>query len=365
MRITRLFGFSLAASLSVSAGAMAQHTGTHSAGAPTTGTAAAPAQTGQPVPSSAYADTALLTGLLGTRAPTGIATVEGRNVRVTLSGDQPGSTRAWYVHRGSCTRDEGIIGSARAYAPITIDARGSGSGSVSLDAPFAVGGTYFVAVHASATDARSETIVCGPLAKSAMASTAPGARSMANMGNMPMSHSGNIPVSSRGNMAGMDHSAMGRTGMSMPAMAGSPSSDSTVALVLTIHARMMADPVIRERAMTDPVLRDMLARVPSGEGTTMGTGAMPGMATPAPSQAARRAAAPAASRSTSRSTSRPPSRSSASNRGATAKSTQAKKPAATPARKPAPKPTATPAPKKPMPSMPGMDHSNMPGMGKP
>jgi hypothetical protein len=352
MRITRLFGFSLTASLCVSAGAMAQHTGTHSAGAPTPGTATAPAQTGQPVPSSTYADTALLTGLIGTRAPTGIATVEGRNVRVTLTGDQPGSTRAWYVHRGSCTRDEGVVGSARAYTPITIDARGSGTASVSLDVPFAVGGTYFVAVHASATDAKSETIVCGPLAKTAMASTAPGTHAMANMGNMPMSHTGN--------MAGMDHSAMGMTGTRMPAMAGSPSSDSTSALVL-------ADPVIRERAMTDPVLRDMLARVPSGGEATMESGAMPGMAMPSRSQPARRAAAPAAPRSTSRSTTRSTSGSSASSRGTAAKSTQtsAKKPAATPARKPAAKPAAAPTPKQPMPSMPGMDHSKMPGMSRP
>ena len=363
MRITRLFGFSLTASLCVNAGAMAQHTGTHSAGAATPGTAAAPARTGQPVPSSAFADTALLTGLIGTRAPTGIATVEGRNVRVTLSGDQPGTTRAWYVHRGSCTRDEGIVGSARAYTPITIDVRGTGAGSVSLDAPFAVGGRYFVAVHASVTDAKSETIVCGPLAKSAMTNTALGAHSMGNMANMPTSNTGNMPMSSMGNMPGMDHSAMGMTGTGMSAMANSPSSDSVSALVLAIHARMMADPVIRERAMTDPVLRDMLARVPSGEGTTMGTGAMPGMAMP--SQAARRDATPAAPRTTSRPT--PRSSSASSRRGSTPKPAQAstKKPATAPAPKPAPKPAATPAPKKPMPSMPGMDHGNMPGMGRP
>ena len=361
MRITRLFGFSLSASLCISAGAEAQHTGTHSAGSPTPGTATG--QSGMTMPSGTSADTALLTGLLGTRAPTGIATVEGRTVRVTLSGDQPGSTRAWYVHRGSCTRDEGIVGSARAYTPIVVDARGTGTGSASLDAPFVAGGAYYIAVHASATDAGSEAIVCGPLMKSAMAHIATGARPTSNsgnmrMGNMPM---GNMPM---GNTPAMDHSAMGLPGMAASTMADSPSLDSVAAFVLSIHARMMADPVIRERAMTDPVLRDMLARVPStGSATTMATDAMPRMTMPSQSQSARRGATPAASRSTSRSKARS---APASSRGAAAKSAPvSKKPPAPSAPKPAAKPAAAPAPKNPMPSMPGMDHSKMPGMSKP
>lgn len=360
MRITRLITSFLSVSLCFAEASAAQSSSAQTSGTQIgQGAGAMPGHANVPMPSGTHADSALLTGPLGTRAPTGIATVEGRTVRLALTGDQPGSSRAWYVHRGSCTRDEGMVGAARAYAPLVIDSRGAGSGSVALDAPFVAGGAYFVAVHASATDPQSDVIVCGPFTKGAM-NTGQSARAMANspMGNMPMS---NMPMAS---MPGTDHS-MTLPGMSGSNVTGSSMPDSVSALVTAIYSRMMADPVIRERAMTDPVLWGMLARVPTTLQPPASTNAAalhdamntPGMTMPASTLPAKRAAAPTASKSAAR----PATRSSSS----TSASKSAQKPAQKAAAKPAPKPAAKPAPKNPMPSMPGMDHGNMPGKGKP
>ena len=309
--------------------------------------------------------TALLTGPMGTRSPSGAATVEGTAVRVTWSGDQPGATRPWYVHKGSCSHDEGMVGAASAYTPITVDAMGAGSGAATLPGPLDPSTTYFVAVHASPSSATSEVIACGPLGG----------------GSMGM-----------GQMAGM-------SGMSGMSGAG---DTSNVYAMMAIQMRMMADPVIRQRVMTDPTLRrmmqDMMKNVMSDMMSGMATGGgTPAMQMPmpmsgdsshaahagasAPAQPSAAAAAsqrvtkdaaaghdmsmpgmaghnmPGMARSSGSAAARTPAK------AAPAKQPAARKPAqATTARKPAP----TPAKKDSMAGMDmkGMDHSKMPGMRK-
>ena len=372
MRTTFLAGFSLAASLCVTARATAQHAGTPAG------------HHGMQMPGDSARntarDTALLTGPLGTRSPTGTVTREGRRIKVALTGDEPGSTRLWYVHRGSCARDEGIVGAPSAYAPIAVDARGTGTGSVTLDAPLAEGGAFYVSIHTSATDPTSDVIACGPLMTAARRMRQPNAHEMGNMpmGNMPM---GNMPM---GNMPGMGHSDMGTPGMAMPGMAGMDSAagaDSASALVMAIHARMMADPVIRERAMTDPVLRRMMARMPAGLRETMSTGtaranaassARPTRTPPRASQTGGEMSHEGMSRE-GRGVSAQPRRPAASEKPGAKRAAPENRPAADPHAGHQAPPGARPATTKPAPkpaaakkdSMPGMDHSKMPGMGKP
>ncbi|HST58475.1 MAG TPA: hypothetical protein VLK84_07305, partial [Longimicrobium sp.] len=95
-------------------------------------------------------------------------------------------------------------------------------------------------------------------------------------------------VMANGNMAGMNHG----TGPGQPAQAGAQDhaamghgnaagaqDQNTVrgmqhgavgspdmALMMEMHERMMADPVIRERVATDPILQQMMARMHGGQG---------------------------------------------------------------------------------------------------
>lgn len=65
---------------------------------------------------------------------------------------------------------------------------------------------------------------------------------------------------------------------SMAGMAMSMTPDTTLQLLVSIHQRMMADPVIRERAATDPTLQAMLKKAAPIIGG--GGDPMPGMASP-------------------------------------------------------------------------------------
>ena len=287
MRTTRWFTVALVPSLCVSAAAAAQTGGT------------TPDRAGMQMTAGSGVS-ALLTSVLGTRSASGMATVEGRTVRVTWTGDQPGSTRPWYVHRGTCTRDEGMIGAASAYRPITVDASGSGASTATLDVPLTAGNTYYVAVHGSATpatDPKANVIACGALTDGSMRMAQPsgqqaGTTSMASMQHGSMQHGSvqhgsmqtgttqtgtpQMGTTQTGNAAAMDHSAMampstpqsGTSMPGMPGMSGMRSTDSASASLMAIHMRMMADPVIRDRVMTDPVLQRMMAQMPTA-GMTM------------------------------------------------------------------------------------------------
>ncbi|WP_310572045.1 hypothetical protein [Gemmatimonas sp.] len=291
--------------------------------------------------------TALLTDPFGSRGASGTATVRGTSVLMQWSGDQPGTARVWSVRRGSCARDEGLIGAASAYAPIAVDAAGSARAGASLDAPLAADGQFHVLVQTAADSpsagAAATRIACGALAKGATPARAVTELTTSSNGSRP---------------AAMDHSAMDHSSMNMSgsgaasgaADAATPSTSmsgmgATDTSLMAIHMRMMADPVIRERVMTDPVLQRMMAQMPGMSAMDLDMD-MPGMKrAPSGSGAAARAKATG---TTAEPAARP-----------------AVKPATRAATRPAAKPAAKPASKPAPAAMPGMDHSKMPGMRKP
>jgi hypothetical protein len=260
----------------------------------------------------------LLTGPLGSRSVSGTATLSGAAIRVTLSGDKPGATRPWHIHRGTCNRDEDIVGSADAYPPIVIDSHGDGSATATLAAPLAPGVGQAIEVHDTAEGTALGVIACGTLTRPAQTRDA----STMDMSKMePMTHA--------------------------------IRPDSVASLLMAVYDRMMADQVIRERAATDPELRRLVAQLATARGAAAAAsdegGTMPGMTMPA--TPTTRGASP----------------------GSTDAGTRVKASSAKPARKPATKaaPTAAPRPPKdsmpPGMKMPGMGHGSMsmPGMGKP
>src|SRR6185437_15246924 len=179
---------------------------------------------------------------------------------IEWSGDQPGSNRGWALHRGSCGRDQGMVGAVSSYPPLAVNAHGNATAAAHLEAPLEKDTPYFVAVHAIATDSMSAMIACGGLAANSM-----------NMNSMNMNSM---------NMRSMPMDSMPMASMAMPP---SMASDSMSAQMTTILMRMMSDPVIRERVKTDPLLMQMLA--PMGIDSTMsktmpGMSEMPGMSMP-------------------------------------------------------------------------------------
>ena len=312
--------------------------------------------------------TTLLTGPLGSRSPTGSATLTGTTVRVTISGDRPGVARTWHVHRGTCARNEGVVDAARGYQPITIDAGGTGSATATLAAPLAAplaaAAGYVLDVHDTAPGATLDAIACGVLTRPPAIADHPGG---ARSGDAAMINMAGTP--GMANMPGMSTAAHGNARPPSPMTSTAVLSDSLGSLLMSAYDRMMADPVIRERAATDPVLRGLVARLAATRDVTSGatphdSASMPGMpGMTMPSRPASKGAAPTrptAGRPTTKASAAKPARKPAT------------KPTTKPTTKPAAKPKSAPAPAKPkMPTgmkMPGMDHGgmgNMPGMRTP
>lgn len=337
----------------------------------------------------AGASSALLTGPLGSRSATGTATVEGRTVRVAWSGDQPGSTRPWYVHRGACGRDEGMVGSPGAYRPIVADARGTGTGTATLPEPLAASGAYYVAVHSGVAGSPSDVVACGALGSGARGGQ------MSQMAAMPGMSTGDGQSAghdmSGHDMAAMDHATMNMPGMAMPGMSSargeadaapmgpsmlrgaSPAAGAagtSTRAMMADHMRMMADHM---RMMADHMA--MMARASAEEGAmAMPTGGdQPRRKETTAGQPARRSPSTMGGRTSEAGGHAGMNMPGMSMSGTAAPARRAapapapKRPAATPARKSAP-----PAKQDSMPGMdhskmqmPGMDHGQMPGMGKP
>jgi hypothetical protein len=88
----------------------------------------------------------------------------GSEVTVSLDGDTPGATRPWHIHAGSCARNGGVVGAARAYTPMLIDLKGHGSATAKLDVALSDTTTYYVNIH-DASAAMQVIVACGDLAK--------------------------------------------------------------------------------------------------------------------------------------------------------------------------------------------------------
>jgi hypothetical protein len=82
---------------------------------------------------------------------------------VEISNAVPGGRHPWHIHRGQCGADQGILGPADAYRPLKVDGEGRAQETASLGIPLPRSGSFFVNVHASASNL-STIIACGNLA---------------------------------------------------------------------------------------------------------------------------------------------------------------------------------------------------------
>ncbi|MBI3568872.1 MAG: hypothetical protein HY084_11805 [Gemmatimonadetes bacterium] len=99
----------------------------------------------------------------GAKTPGGMVMVtNAKDVTLTLSGDNAGGSRAWYVHKGTCKDDRGIVGSNDMFPAFQISEKGEGRAKATLATPLVDGTNYFVAVHASAEDVKT-IVACGEL----------------------------------------------------------------------------------------------------------------------------------------------------------------------------------------------------------
>ncbi len=83
--------------------------------------------------------------------------------QVSISNASPGGRHPWHVHRGQCGQDQGILGPADAYEPLRVDSDGKASQTAELSIPLPRSGSYFINVHASASN-MSTIVACGNLA---------------------------------------------------------------------------------------------------------------------------------------------------------------------------------------------------------
>lgn len=113
---------------------------------------------------------ATLTAQPGSPAPqvSGTATVLGNadstqtRIDVSLTSAAPEAKLPWHLHRGSCGNDQGIVGDASAYTPLTVSSDGRATASATLDVPMPRSGEYMINIHASPTDMKT-IVACGNL----------------------------------------------------------------------------------------------------------------------------------------------------------------------------------------------------------
>ena len=194
----------------------------------------------------------LLTSPMGSRGPSGTVSVTGTTAQVAWAGDQPGTSRAWSLRRGSCTRLGGIVGGATVYQALVVDAAGTAQGTAALDAPLDTDSAVVAVVQSLPNEANSPVLACGSISNGVSLARGAPPVDHATMNHSTMDHSGM-------DSSGMHSSGMDSSDMNMPGMNMTAAADSGAAALRAIHERMMADPVIRERVRTDPVLQRMLA----------------------------------------------------------------------------------------------------------
>ena len=84
------------------------------------------------------------------------------SVEVTYSGDTPGATRSWHVHRGSCAKGAAILGIANAYTPLRVDAKGAVAAKATLRVTLPDSGSFYLDIHESPV-AGAKLVACGEL----------------------------------------------------------------------------------------------------------------------------------------------------------------------------------------------------------
>lgn len=84
------------------------------------------------------------------------------SVELQYTGDTPGATRPWHVHVGSCAKGGAILGAAKAYTALEVDAKGAVKGKATLSVALPESGNFYVNIHESPTN-MGKIVACGDL----------------------------------------------------------------------------------------------------------------------------------------------------------------------------------------------------------
>jgi hypothetical protein len=89
--------------------------------------------------------------------------LDGRTtITVQLQGDTPNNSRAWALHEGRCDTPGPMVGGTYDFPALRIAADGRASATATLQNMLNEAKSYYVAVHASASD-MATVIACGEL----------------------------------------------------------------------------------------------------------------------------------------------------------------------------------------------------------
>lgn len=98
-------------------------------------------------------------GVIAMEAGTTVGTT---SAVVKFAGDIAGAARPWHVHIGSCAKGGAVLGDAKAYRPLRVNAQGEADGKAVLRLALPDSGEYSVNIHESATN-MSKIVACGDL----------------------------------------------------------------------------------------------------------------------------------------------------------------------------------------------------------
>ena len=98
----------------------------------------------------------------GVITPSGKASEAKTDITLKFDNDIAGASRPWHIHYGTCARSGTILGGARVYPIIKVDAKGTGKARLVLPIVFPDTGVFYLSIHESATNL-SRVIACGDL----------------------------------------------------------------------------------------------------------------------------------------------------------------------------------------------------------
>ncbi len=98
----------------------------------------------------------------GTGTVMGNADSTQTRVEVSLAGAAPEGRHPWHLHRGTCGNDQGVVGEASSYAPLTVGTDGRARGVATIGMAMPRTGEYMINVHASPTELGT-IVACGNL----------------------------------------------------------------------------------------------------------------------------------------------------------------------------------------------------------
>jgi superoxide dismutase, Cu-Zn family len=83
-------------------------------------------------------------------------------VTIKFEKDVAGAERPWHIHHGTCAKPGIIVGGARIYPAIKVDAKGAGNAKLTLPIVLPDTGVFYVSVHESAKN-MSKVVACGDM----------------------------------------------------------------------------------------------------------------------------------------------------------------------------------------------------------